>query len=267
MVLLGNLGAITTASDDDLEGIPIESNTKAALHAFFGSQGREHVAKPKNEGLGATGMDPADIPTTIHAGDGAHHSPLLQGHPISTLRRFGPAMLTSFGRQQPVRTTSFSNEDMHSNDFALDLSGTNGRASQRSAFAQNFNGLLPLTLQAHGTVMPPRLQLPWASLPQNRPQHPMQPQPQSRYGRILHGGGQPPGQYSTMEVAAQSRMHPLQRSGREYQQESDIANHFQRATLAQFGQSQLTQNRQPPRSHNGRPMYDHPNRGMHRFQR
>ena len=113
---LESLGAIVTATDAQLESLPIESKTKAILHSFFGSQGstdiiatdvrRSHNDKnstfPSSEMMALRNSQP--LLPMVHTTNSSYQSPMapMSQHPIANLRSMadGPTNYGSFPPQQ-----------------------------------------------------------------------------------------------------------------------------------------------------------------------
>ena len=116
MTYLENLGSIVTASDKCLQSIPVEEDTKAALHRFFGSKGRSH-AHNGMESLPSSAGPSCTIPT------GLMRSP---PHPITTLRSSNSEHLLST-EANPVLDTfdTFQNQTIVVTQGGSDLAARN----------------------------------------------------------------------------------------------------------------------------------------------
>jgi hypothetical protein len=146
MTLLDTLGAIVTATDAKLQGLPIERKTRANLHQFFGSEGINDVSIGRNpvENLGSS---------NIRSGKTNHpHTGTGSGSGTHERQIAGPEY------RQGQDMTQYASEWIATEDFEYHQPSAGGMLGQAPSM-HNSNGVyyvqpMPMTVNPYGAGWP-----------------------------------------------------------------------------------------------------------------
>jgi len=265
MADLQTLGTIATATDAELDSVPIESKTKAILHSFFGSQrsmggyaGGERASSAPNATTKLTPGVLNPLLPQVSTKNSFYESPLVSDHPIATLRSTVPPSTSHYNQHQ------YQEQPPPSMPYGV---GPPVQATPDDFVMRPDPGLYPPTGSYKDNpydVVAPDFRYP---MPPQRPQQMFQQQ-------LRHHSQPYPNSYQTdAQYSLQTQQHPFsysrpmtpagfQQQQRMFEPEATMEYEYHRQQQPYFQPQMQQMKQQQPQLYPGHYSYAHSNNNM-----